>query len=79
MAEVLHTAAKEGDVKSALAILQHQHGWVAKQQLSIDVDQRISITAALEQAQARVIDALTSQEPEVVEYKPTKQKSLKAA
>ena len=74
MAEVLHTAAKEGDAKSALAILQHQHGWVAKQQLSIDVDQRISITAALEQAQARVIDALTSQEPEVVEYKPTKQK-----
>jgi hypothetical protein len=80
MAEVLHTAAKEGDAKSALAILQHQHGWVAKQQLSIDVDQRISITAALEQAQARVIDALThNNEPEVVEYKPTKQKSLKAA
>jgi len=79
MAEVLHTAAKEGDVKSALAILQHQHGWVAKQQLSIDVDQRISITAALEQAQSRVIDALThNNEPEVVEYKPTKEK-LKAA
>jgi len=78
MAEVLHTAAKEGDTKSALAILQHQHGWVAKQQLSIDVDQRISITAALEQAQARVIDALTNQEAQVVEYKPTKEK-LKAA
>ena len=81
MAEVLHTAAKEGDAKSALAILQHQHGWVAKQQLSIDVEQRISITAALEQAQSRVIDALTHTEPEVVEFKevPTKQKSLKAA
>jgi len=78
MAEVLHTAAKEGDTKSALAILQNVHGWVAKQQLSIDVDQRISITAALEQAQARVIDALTNQEAQVVEYKPTKEK-LKAA
>jgi hypothetical protein len=68
MSEVLHTAAKEGDAKSALAILQHQHGWVAKQQLSIDVEQRISITAALEQAQARVIDALTVSEPESVTY-----------
>ena len=81
MSEVLHTAAKEGDAKSALAILQHQHGWVAKQQLSIDVEQRISITAALEQAQARVIDALTASEPESVTYTevPTKQKKLKAA
>lgn len=74
MATVLHTAAKEGDTKAALAILQHQHGWVAKQQLSIDVEQRISITQALEQAQSRVIDALTVQEAEVVEYKPVKEK-----
>lgn len=69
MAQVLHTAAKEGDVKAALAVLQHQHGWVAKQQLSIDVEQRISITAALEQAQSRVIDALTVNEPETIEFK----------
>jgi hypothetical protein len=75
MSEVLHLAAKEGDAKSALAILQHQHGWVAKQQLSIDVEQRISITAALEQAQTRVIDALTlDSEPQSVEYKPVKEK-----
>jgi hypothetical protein len=81
MSEVLHLAAKEGDAKSALAILQHQHGWVAKQQLSIDVEQRISITAALEQAQNRVIDALTlDSEPQSVEFKelPNKEK-LKAA
>ena len=74
MSEVLHLAAKEGDAKAALAVLQHQHGWVAKQQLSIDVEQRISSTAALEQAQSRVIDALTHSEPEVVEYKPIKEK-----
>ena len=77
MSEVLHTAAKDGDAKAALAILQHQHGWVAKQQLSIDVEQRISITAALEQAQHRVIDALTAQEEvEDVQFKelPQKQK-----
>ena len=66
--ELLHTAAKEGDAKAALAILQNVHGWVAKQQLSIDVEQRISITAALEQAQSRVIDALTHTEPESVTY-----------
>ena len=79
MAQVLHTAAKEGDAKSALAILQHQHGWVAKQQLSIDVEQRISITAALEQAQSRVIDALTAQEPETIEFKEVTKQEQKAA
>jgi hypothetical protein len=80
MSEVLHLAAKEGDVKAALAVLQHQHGWVAKQQLSIDVEQRISITAALESAQSRVINALESQPAQTVDFKelPTKQK-LKAA
>ena len=56
--EQLHAAAKNGDAKAALAILQHQHGWVAKQQLSIDVEQRISITAALEEASKRVIDGV---------------------
>ena len=79
MSEVLHLAAKEGDAKSALAVLQHQHGWVAKQQLSIDVEQRISITAALEQAQSRVIDALTVSEPEAIEFKEVTPKEKKAA
>ena len=76
MSEVLHLAAKEGDAKAALAVLQHQHGWVAKQQLSIDVEQRISITAALESAQSRVIEALESQPAQTVDFKelPTKQK-----
>jgi hypothetical protein len=34
---------------------------VAKQQLSIDVEQRISITQALEQAQSRVIEGVFKQ------------------
>ena len=70
--ELLHTAAQNGDSRAALAILQNVHGWVAKQQLSIDVEQRISITAALEQAQTRVIDALTNdvQEVEFKELNP---------
>jgi hypothetical protein len=56
LSNILHKAAADGDAKAALEILKHQHGWVAKQQLSIDVEQRISITAALEQAQHRVIE-----------------------
>lgn len=50
----LHAAAAAGDAKAALEILKHAHGWVAKQQVQIDVAQQISITAALEQAQRRV-------------------------
>jgi hypothetical protein len=56
MSTCLHKAAKEGDAKAALAILQHSHGWVAKQSISIDVDQRISIIGALREAESRVIN-----------------------
>ena len=58
MSQCLHKAATEGDAKAALAILQHSHGWVAKQSISIDVDQRISIIGALKAAESRVIDVL---------------------
>ena len=56
MSTELHKAAKAGDAKAALAILQNVHGWVAKQAISVDVNQQISITAALAEAQRRVID-----------------------
>ena len=55
---LLHDAARAGDAKAALEILKHQHGWVAKQQISVDVEQRISITGALEMAQQRVLEGL---------------------
>jgi len=54
--KTLHDAAAQGDAKAALEILKHQHGWVAKQQISVDVEQRISIIGALEMAQQRVIE-----------------------
>ena len=68
----LHQAAADGDSKAALEILKHAHGWVAKQQLSIDVEQRISITAALEQAQQRVIEGVFKQvdDAEMLHVKP---------
>jgi len=58
MSRILHKAANDGDSKAALEILKHQHGWVAKQAISVEVDQRISITQALQQAQTRVIEVI---------------------
>ena len=52
----LREAAREGDAKAALAILQHVYGWTAKQEISVDVYQKISITQALLEAQGRVIE-----------------------
>jgi hypothetical protein len=53
LSEVMHEAALAGDAKVALEILKHQHGWVAKQAITVDVEQRISITGALAEAQKR--------------------------
>ena len=58
MATTLYTAAQAGDTKAALEVLRHAHNWVAKQAVEINVDQKISITAALEEAQKRVIQVL---------------------
>jgi hypothetical protein len=53
---LLHDAARGGDAKAALAILQHTHGWTAKQEITIDVFQKISIIQALADANTRVIE-----------------------
>ncbi|CAB4184227.1 hypothetical protein UFOVP1362_35 [uncultured Caudovirales phage] len=52
----LNEASEAGDAKASLAILQHQHGWTAKQEISVDVYQKISVITALEQARGRVIE-----------------------
>lgn len=57
-AKTMYVAAQLGDSKAALEILKHQHGWVAKQQIDVNIDQQISITGALEKAQSRVIEGL---------------------
>jgi len=66
----LRKAARAGDAKAALAILQHTHGWTARQEISVSVE-NISITQALEQAQRRIIDipALDAHTPEMLEHK----------
>jgi hypothetical protein len=78
MSQVLHAAALEGDVKAATTILQNQHDWVAKQQINVEIDQRISINQALEMAQARV-QQIEAQDVSYTEVKqPTKEKQKAA-
>jgi hypothetical protein len=53
---ILHDAARGGDAKAALEILKHVHKWTAPQSVQIQIEQKISIIAALEDARARVIE-----------------------
>jgi hypothetical protein len=75
MSNVVYLAARAGDSKAALEMLKHQHDWVAKQQVQVDTVQSISITVALEQAQARVqalqadvIDVIERQQPVAIPH-----------
>lgn len=56
MAGILRNAALAGDTKAALDILKHVHKWTAPQSVQVQVEQRISILAALEEAKTRVIE-----------------------
>lgn len=69
-AKTLHEAAADGDAKAALDILKHQHGWVAKQQIDVNIDQQISITGALEKAQQRVIEGTYLEIPQLEDNTP---------
>jgi hypothetical protein len=80
MSQVLHAAALEGDIKAATTILQNQHDWVAKQQINVEIDQRISISQALEMAQqrtAKVIE-MEAQDVSYTELKQNKEKQKAA-
>ena len=64
-AKTLHDAAADGDAKAALDILKHQHGWKAAQSLEITVEGQISVIAALEKAQQRVIEGTYAEAPQL--------------
>lgn len=66
-AKTMYHAAANGDAKAALEILKHQHGWVAKQQIDVNVEGQISVIAALEKAERRVIEGVYTE----VESAPT--------
>lgn len=63
MAGHLREAARNGDAKAALAILQNRHDWVAKQSVSVSVEGQISVLSALQAAQSRVIDGQIEHTP----------------
>ena len=54
-AAVLRSAAMEGDSKAALALLTHLHEWQQKTAIQVDIKSQISIVAALQEAESRVI------------------------
>jgi hypothetical protein len=56
LSEAMHRASDMGDVKATQFLLTHVHDWRQTQTINVNVDQRISITQALEEAQRRVID-----------------------
>lgn len=89
-AKTLYDAAADGDATAALNILKHQHGWVSKQSVEVSIEGQISVIAALEKAQKRVIEGrytevesaptpstlLTNQQKELVDgYRPDNAKS----
>jgi len=67
MAGIMRDAALAGDTKAALEILKHVHKWTAPQSVQVQVEQRISILAALEEAQTRVIEGIVLDNTEAVD------------
>ncbi len=60
MATTLYNAAADGDAKAATEMLRYAHKWTAPQSVEVSIEQKISITAALEQAKQRVIDLVAT-------------------
>ena len=58
LAAVLTTAAREGDTKAALAILQHVHGWTAKQSIEVTTANQLHLDALRNVTIDAVVDAL---------------------
>ena len=58
----LREAARNGDAKAALSILQHAHGWTAKQEISMSIE-TINIQSALDEARSRVMEKMVVDVP----------------
>lgn len=55
-ASVVRDAAMAGDSKAAMSLLSVLHDWVPKQQINVDIKSQISVIAALQEAESRVIE-----------------------
>ena len=67
----LREAARNGDAKAALSILQHAHGWTAKQEISMSIE-TINIQSALDEARSRVMEKMVTDAPLTLTPTPTK-------
>jgi hypothetical protein len=65
-ARKLNEASDAGDAKASLAILTHVHGWQQTSNVNVNVEQRISIISALEEAKSRLIEGIVSETPKRV-------------
>ena len=74
MARVVQEAALSGDAKMAMEYLRHRADWTAAQKVEITGSQAISISLALEQAQARVLNR-----EDVIDVEPTSTPDLRKA
>ena len=74
MARVVQEAALSGDAKMAMEYLRHRAEWQATQKVQVDGVQSISISLALEQAQARVMNR-----EDVIDVEPTATPDLRKA
>ncbi len=77
-ASALREGAVKGDTKAALALLQNLHGWVAKQQVQVDIKSQISIVAALQEAESRVLAGrIYEATPDQLTHEPAQTLTLK--
>ena len=74
MARVVQEAALSGDAKMAMEYLRHRADWTAAQKVEITGSQAISISLALEQAQARVLNR-----EDVIDVEPATPPDLRKA
>lgn len=71
-ATVINDAIDGGDAKMALEKLKHQHDWFATTKVDMNVTQEISILAALELAETKVLEANREFPREIEHKKPLK-------
>jgi hypothetical protein len=59
-------------------LLQNLHGWVAKQQVQVDIKSQISIVAALQEAESRVLAGrIYEATPDQLTHEPAQTLTLK--
>src|ERR1035437_440237 len=64
----LAQASREGDAKASLAILQHVHGWTAKQQIEVSGSVNATPETALDGVAIELLAKIRQQQPRVITH-----------